>query len=92
MTFRHVGDYGNVIADSNGVILTTFTDMVSKLYGPVGIIGRTIVLHQLEDDLGLANNTGSLTTGKLHSIASSLWLLNLNCILKVMLVAEWHVE
>ena len=60
---RHVGDYGNVISDNNGVITATFTDTVSKLYGPNGIIGRTIVLHQLVDDLGLGGNEESLKTG-----------------------------
>jgi Cu-Zn family superoxide dismutase len=60
---RHVGDYGNIVADSNGNIVVTFNDTVSKLYGPMGIIGRTIVLHQDQDDLGLGNNTGSFTTG-----------------------------
>lgn len=60
---RHVGDYGNVISDANGNIIANFTDSVSKLYGPMGVIGRTIVLHQLEDDLGLKNDTGSKTTG-----------------------------
>ena len=61
-SIRHVGDYGNVL-NTNGQILVTFTDSVSKLYGPFGIIGRTIVLHQLEDDLGLKGDAGSLTTG-----------------------------
>ena len=60
---RHVGDYGNVVSDNNGKILANFTDKVSTLYGPYGVIGRCIVLHQLEDDLGLKNDTGSKTTG-----------------------------
>lgn len=60
---RHVGDYGNVISDENGNIFTNFTDKISSLYGANGIIGRTLVLHQLEDDLGLKNNSGSLATG-----------------------------
>jgi superoxide dismutase, Cu-Zn family len=51
------------VSDNNGVISTTFTDTVSKLYGPYGIIGRTIVLHQLVDDLGLGGNEESLKTG-----------------------------
>lgn len=59
---RHVGDYGNILS-SNGNILYKFNDTVSSLYGFYGVIGRTIVLHQLEDDLGLQNNTGSMTTG-----------------------------
>ena len=62
-TIRHVGDYGNVISDNNGVISVTFVDTVSKLYGPFGIIGRTIVLHQKVDDLGKGGNADSLLTG-----------------------------
>jgi Cu-Zn family superoxide dismutase len=60
---RHVGDYGNVISDNGGKIVATFQDNLSTLYGPLGIIGRAIVLHQLEDDLGLVGNAGSLATG-----------------------------
>jgi Cu-Zn family superoxide dismutase len=60
---RHVGDYGNIVTDANGNIITSFNDTVSTLYGPFGVIGRTLVLHQLQDDLGLVNNTGSLATG-----------------------------
>ena len=62
-TIRHVGDYGNVISDNNGVISVTFVDTVRKLYGPFGIIGRTIVLHQKVDDLGKGGNADSLLTG-----------------------------
>ena len=64
---RHVGDYGNIESDNNGVILTTFSDKVSKLYGPHGIIGRTIVLHLNQDDLGLGGNDESLKTGNAGS-------------------------
>ena len=62
---RHVGDYGNVISDNNGNIITTFNDSISDLYGPFGIVGRAIVLHQLQDDLGLVGNAGSLSTGEI---------------------------
>lgn len=60
---RHVGDYGNVMTDANGNIQVTFNDSVSKLYGPEGVIGRTAVLHQLPDDLGLGGNPSSLSGG-----------------------------
>lgn len=49
---RHVGDYGNVQCDKDGRIFAVIHDPVSQLYGPHGIVGRTVVLHQLEDDLG----------------------------------------
>jgi Cu-Zn family superoxide dismutase len=58
-----VGDYGNVVSDNRGSLATVFTDPVSRLYGSFGVIGRTIVLHALPDDLGLGNNPASLTTG-----------------------------
>jgi Cu-Zn family superoxide dismutase len=61
---RHVGDYGNVETDEFGNIEAVLVDYsFSKIYGTYGVLGRTIVLHQLEDDLGLQNNTGSKTTG-----------------------------
>ena len=60
---RHVGDYGNVICDNNGNIITSFNDTISTLYGPFGIVFRTIVLHKLQDDLGLGGNSDSLLTG-----------------------------
>jgi Cu-Zn family superoxide dismutase len=60
---RHVGDYGNVETNANGNIVTAFSDTISKLYGPFGIIGRTLILHQMEDDGGLGNSSDSLVTG-----------------------------
>ena len=60
---RHVGDYGNIISDNNGIILKEFNDSVSTLFGEFNVIGRTIVLHQDEDDLGLTNHPLSKTTG-----------------------------
>ena len=60
---RHVGDYGNVVADNNGQIVASFNDTLSQLNGPFGIVGRTIILHQSADDLGLGGFADSLTTG-----------------------------
>ena len=65
---RHVGDYGNAVSDNDGNLVFTFNDTVSNLYGPFGIVGRTIVLHQLEDDLGKGGNDGSLSTGKIFQV------------------------
>ncbi len=61
---RHVGDFGNVVSDTFGSIVVTFRDDLAKLdNGPNGILGRTLVLHQLQDDLGLQNDELSKTTG-----------------------------
>ena len=58
-----MGDYGNVISNNDGFIITKFSDSVSKLYGAHSILDKTIVLHQLVDDLGLGGNEESLKTG-----------------------------
>jgi len=60
---RHVGDLGNVIADSNGVAKIDITDKVISLTGELSIIGRTMVVHADPDDLGRGGHDLSKTTG-----------------------------
>lgn len=60
---RHIGDLGNVFADSNGIATTSFSDAVISLYGPRSIIGRAIVVHSSEDDLGKSEHPDSHKTG-----------------------------
>jgi len=62
---RHAGDLGNVHADITGVVELHITDSVAKLGGPVthSILGRAIVIHEGEDDLGRGGDEGSETTG-----------------------------
>lgn len=61
---RHVGDLGNLIADNNGKCSMKFYDDMIKLSGETqNIIGRSIVIHEKEDDLGLGKNDESLKTG-----------------------------
>ena len=60
---RHVGDLGNVVAGDDGVAAGTLVDTVAKLYGPTSILGRAMVVHAGEDDLGLGGHDDSLTTG-----------------------------
>jgi Cu-Zn family superoxide dismutase len=42
---RHVGDLGNLIADSNGDVNVCFSDKVISLYGEYSIVGRSVVVH-----------------------------------------------
>ena len=49
---RHLGDLGNVTADENGNVETTIYDKMLRITGDFGIVGRSVVLHADEDDLG----------------------------------------
>jgi Cu-Zn family superoxide dismutase len=60
---RHVGDLGNVVADEYGRVSTSFSDSVITLYGSRSIIGRAIVVHNDEDDLGQTDHPDSHKTG-----------------------------
>jgi len=42
---RHVGDLGNIVADSNGTAMIDIQDSVIKLGGPHSILGRGLVVH-----------------------------------------------
>lgn len=50
---RHVGDLGNILVDSDGTANYSFTDKIIKLRGKRNIIGRSVVIHEDEDDLGM---------------------------------------
>jgi Cu-Zn family superoxide dismutase len=61
---RHVGDLGNLIADTNGRAKYTQRDTMIKLRGTkCNIIGRGLIIHEDEDDLGRGGQKDSLTTG-----------------------------
>ena len=60
---RHVGDLGNIIANSKGISKMKFDDKIIKLRGKYSIIGRSVVIHEDEDDLGKGDNAESLITG-----------------------------
>ncbi|KAI1288871.1 Superoxide dismutase [Cu-Zn] [Mortierella claussenii] len=60
---RHAGDLGNIDIDANGKGSLDITDVQIKLIGPHSIIGRTIVVHDGEDDLGLGGHELSASTG-----------------------------
>ena len=61
--FRHVGDLGNVKADSSGKAAINITDDQVTLTGPLSVIGRTMVIHEDIDDLGKGGHELSPTTG-----------------------------
>lgn len=59
---RHMGDLGNIIADRNGRVRQSFyADL--RLRGKYSILGRSVIVHADEDDLGLGGNAESLKTG-----------------------------
>jgi Cu-Zn family superoxide dismutase len=61
---RHVGDLGNIQTDANGQCVMSFTDSMIKLRGfRQNIIGRSVVIHEKKDDLGLGGDAESLKTG-----------------------------
>eukprot|EP01116_Phalansterium_solitarium_P010948 TRINITY_DN2654_c0_g1_i2.p1 TRINITY_DN2654_c0_g1~~TRINITY_DN2654_c0_g1_i2.p1 ORF type:complete len:195 (-),score=49.34 TRINITY_DN2654_c0_g1_i2:147-731(-) len=60
---RHVGDLGNIVAPSVGVASYKLEDSLVKLEGPHSVIGRSIVIHADEDDLGKGGHADSLSTG-----------------------------
>ncbi|PKU69339.1 superoxide dismutase [Cu-Zn], chloroplastic-like isoform X2 [Dendrobium catenatum] len=60
---RHAGDLGNIFANSDGVAEATIVDAQIPLSGPTAVIGRSFVVHELEDDLGKGGKELSLSTG-----------------------------
>ncbi|KAL8153816.1 hypothetical protein V2J09_011576 [Rumex salicifolius] len=60
---RHAGDLGNIIANADGVAEATIVDSQIPLTGPNSVVGRALVVHELEDDLGKGGHELSLTTG-----------------------------
>jgi Cu-Zn family superoxide dismutase len=60
---RHVGDLGNVTANKSGKVLVTIRDKQIKLRGKYSVIGRSVILHEKEDDLGRSDNEESKKTG-----------------------------
>ena len=65
---RHVGDLGNIETDNQGKCTMKYYDSMIKLSGETqNIIGRSIVIHEKEDDLGLGKDLESLKTGSAGS-------------------------
>jgi Cu-Zn family superoxide dismutase len=62
----HAGDMiNNIYSDSNGKFNYEYEDERIQIYGNVNksIIGRSVVIHDGEDDLGLGDNKESKITG-----------------------------
>ena len=60
---RHVGDMGNIVAGEDGVAEGTLEDRLIMLSGEYTVIGRSIMVHADEDDLGKGGHELSKTTG-----------------------------
>uniref|UniRef100_H2YL26 Superoxide dismutase [Cu-Zn] n=1 Tax=Ciona savignyi TaxID=51511 RepID=H2YL26_CIOSA len=60
---RHFGDLGNVTADASGTATVDITDNLVTLTGEFSVVGRAVVVHAGEDDLGLGGFEDSKTTG-----------------------------
>jgi len=54
---RHVGGLGNIKVDAEGKSSGSMTDHLVKLYGPTTCVGRSVMVHAKEDDLGLGDNS-----------------------------------
>lgn len=59
----HVGDLGNVTADKNGVADVSIVAKRIDLAGDRSVVGRAVVIHQDQDDLGQGGDAESLKTG-----------------------------
>ncbi len=49
---RHIGDLGNLEVDQNGNAKFELVDHLVRLTGELSVIGRSLVVHADEDDLG----------------------------------------
>jgi Cu-Zn family superoxide dismutase len=63
----HAGDLGNIVSNKDGVSYNLFTTSKITLFGVNSIIGRSVVVHSREDDLGKGGNDESLITGNAGS-------------------------
>ena len=59
----HVGDLENVLADKDGIAKFSIVAERVDLLGDRSVVGRGIVIHEDEDDLGKGGDAESLKTG-----------------------------
>jgi len=48
----HAGDMGNLISDKDGNVNIIVENSLIDLSGPYSVVGRGVVIHEKEDDLG----------------------------------------
>jgi Cu/Zn superoxide dismutase/predicted kinase/nicotinic acid mononucleotide adenylyltransferase len=63
----HVGDLGNIEANEQGIASFTINASRVTLVGEQSVVGRSIVVHSGEDDLGQGGDAESLKTGNAGS-------------------------
>lgn len=65
---RHAGDLCNNIVPNRKKVKYTYRDNMISLYGTESIIGRTIVIHEGQDDYGLGgiDQDGNICDKKIH--------------------------
>jgi Cu-Zn family superoxide dismutase len=67
---RHVGDLGNVTADSTGMIHKEFVDSQLTFEGANSILGKGLILHANPDDLNsqpTGNAGGRISCGVIEA-------------------------
>jgi Cu-Zn family superoxide dismutase len=57
---RHVGDLGNLQTDKYGNVTMIMRDNMIKLKGKSNIIGRGLIIHADQDDLGQGTNASKI--------------------------------
>ena len=60
---RHVGDLGNITVDKDGNCEVYMIDGLVELDGKYSVVGRSVVIHADEDDLGRGGDEESNKTG-----------------------------
>ncbi|KAI9011818.1 superoxidase dismutase, partial [Hyaloraphidium curvatum] len=60
---RHAGDLGNIEAGEDGKASGVIVDRMVRLEGERSVVGRTMVVHENEDDLGKGGHELSKKTG-----------------------------
>ena len=63
LAIGHVGDLGNIVANELGIASFKIVARRVDLSGDRSVVGRAMVIHADEDDLGLGGDEESLKTG-----------------------------